>query len=275
MRLGISSSLEHKSPTEWAEQMEKLECKTIVFPVDYTADDKLIDAYVQAAKDHDLQIAEVGIWKNAISKNESERAEAMEYSIGQLRLADRIGAKCCVNVAGSMGERWDGPYRENFSQKSWDAAVRMIQEVIDEVKPQNTYYTIEPLPWMYPTGPEEYVRMMEEVKRDRFAVHMDIINMINCPERYFFAEEFVQHCFDLLGDKIKSCHVKDTLLRQEYTFQLQECACGKGTFCLEKYAMLANALDPEMPMIIEHLHSDDEYIESMDYVKNRLKDMII
>lgn len=271
MRLGISSSLVHTSPEDWGQKLHALGCRSVVFPADCTAPEQLVDEYVQAAKKYDLQIAEVGIWKNAIAADKKEQQAAMDYSIGQMKLADRIGARCCVNVIGSTGERWDGAYAENFTPQVWDRSIRMIQEIIDEAKPKHTFFTIEPMPWMYPTSPEEYLKMLEDVNRDAFGVHMDVINMINTPQRYFFPETFVEHCFDLLGDRIKSCHLKDILLGQEFTFRLQECACGEGTFCLERYAELAQAADPEMPMIIEHLHSDEDYVSSVAYVKERLK----
>ena len=270
MKLGISTSLKHSSPQNWAEQMTALGCESVVFPVDHHGENSLIDAYCAAAKEHNLTIAEVGIWKNAISEDERERNEAMEYSINQLKLADRVHAKCCVNVAGAAGPAWDGGYRENFSKKTWDKTVRMIQEIIDEAKPKHTYFAIEPMPWMYPTDPEEYLQLMEDVNRQKFAVHMDIINMINCPRRYFFPVSFTEHCFKLLGKHIKSCHIKDIQLRPELTFQLKECACGEGSYCLEKYAELVNAVNPDMPMIIEHLSSDQAYLDSLRYVKERL-----
>ena len=37
-----------------------------------------------------------------------------------------------------------------------------------------------------------------------------------------------------------------------------------------RYAHLANELSIDMPFIIEHLDSDEEYIESAIYVKNLL-----
>lgn len=78
-------------------------------------------------------------------------------------LADKIGARCCVNVTGALsGERWDGPHRDNFSKEAWKKNVRTIQTIIDEAKPQNTYFTIEPMPWMIPTGPEEYLNLIEQ-----------------------------------------------------------------------------------------------------------------
>ena len=64
-----------------------------------------------------------------------------------------------------------------------------IQNIIDEADPQNTFYTIEPMPWMYPMGPDEYVKLIEDVDRKHFAVHMDVFNWIISPERYFYHED--------------------------------------------------------------------------------------
>lgn len=265
MRLGISTSLNCPDPKLWASTMVNVGCKSVVFPVDCNCSDDVIDGYVKAAKENDLTIAEVGIWRNALTSEEN-----FDYSVRQLKLADRIGAKCCVNVAGSLGPRWDGGYKENYSKEAWDRTVKMIQDVIDQADPKNTYFTIESMPWMIPSSPEEYLNLMEAVNRDRFSVHLDIINMINSAERYFMHEDFLKHTFDLLGPQIKSCHMKDIKLLDDYTFQLRECGCGEGVFSLELYRDLVDAINPDMPMIIEHLGSDEAYFESMKYVKNRL-----
>lgn len=262
MRLGISSPLRHENPKEWAEKLAALGCRAAPFPVNSDAPDELIDAYMQAAQEHDIQIAEVGIWRNALTDE-----DAVAYSIRQLRLAERVRARCCVNVAGTTGPVWDGGYRENFSRDTWDRTVRMIRRIIDAVKPQHTEFSLEPMPWMIPTGPEEYLRLIRDVDRERFGVHMDIINMINCPERYFFPEQFVDHCFDLLGSRIRSCHLKDIHMPQELTFQLRECACGHGEFPIAHYLRRIEQTDPDMPVIIEHLDRDEEYIDRLRYVQ--------
>ncbi len=271
MLLGISSSLKHETPIQWAEQMVELGCSAVIFPVDYTASDKTIANYLLAAKQYNLTIAEVGIWNNPIALPENERKKAWERCVGQLRLADEIGAKCCVNITGTIGGPiWDGGYRENFSQKTWDQVVESIQLLLDEVKPVHTVYSVEPMPWMIPGGPDEYLRLIHAVNREQFKVHMDLVNMITTPDRYFFAEEFMQECFDLLGDLICSCHLKDIRLLPQYTFQLEEVACGEGSLNLEHYISLANQYNPDMPMIIEHLHTDDEYRRSVEYLKDRI-----
>lgn len=272
MRIGLSSGLKHETPRQWAEQLKALGCRSVVFPVDYTAPDNLIADYVDAAHDNDLLIAEVGIWRNVFALDPQERKKARERAVGQLRLADEIGARCCVNVAGTYGGPiWDGGYRENFSEKAWELLVEYTRELIDEVRPTRTEYSIEQMPWMYPTGPDECLKLLRDVDRPAFGMHLDIVNMINCPQRYFFADEFMQECFDKIGKLVTSCHLKDIRLREELTFQLEETFCGNGTLHIEKYISLIDQADPQMPVIIEHLNTDEEYKASLAYVMNRLK----
>lgn len=272
MQLGISSCLEHKSPEEWALKHKSLGLKCVNFPVDYLAGEDTYMAYKKAADDAGLQIAEVGIWRNTLAADKEERKKWINYAIEQLRMADRIGSICCVNVVGTpYGPRWDGGYRENFSKELWDMAVKMIQEIIDSAKPVHTKFSIESMPWMIPSSPDEYLHLIEDVDRSEFGTHLDVVNMITSPQRYFFNDSFLEECFSKLKGTICSCHLKDILLKQEYTFQLEECACGQGTLNLEKYAQLANAENQNMPMIIEHLTTDKEYEDSVKYVTKLLK----
>lgn len=274
MLLGLSTSLEHKSPSEWATKMKEVGCGAVVFPVNYLAGEKTIYAYQQAAKDAGLVIAEVGIWKNALDVNQVERKKALEYSIEQLKMADEIDARCCVNVAGTpCGLRWDGGYRGNFYKETWDMTVAMIQEVLEKAKPQRTNFCIESMPWMIPSSPDEYVKLLNEVDHPRFKAHLDVVNMITDPRRFFFNDEFLQECFEKLKGNICSCHLKDIRLKEEYTFQLEETSCGNGNLDLELYAKLADEEDSMMPMIIEHLSSDESYLNSLQYVQKRLINM--
>ena len=270
MRLGTSSPLQHNTPEEWAENQVKLGCKCVNFPLNCEEPEDKIIAYKDAALKHDLLIAEVGIWRNALAQDPAERRKNMDYCIGQLRLADFLGARCAVNVAGAMGPRWDGHYRENFTENAWKETVSMVREIIDTADVKNTYFTLEPMPWMFPTGPKEYLKLIDEVERDRFAVHMDIINMINSAERYFKPEEFLDECASLLGEKIRSCHIKDIHFKPKYTFQVEECAPGEGEFPIRYYVSKMNEIDPDMPMILEHLNSDEEYLKYMGYLKEEL-----
>ena len=268
MYLGISSSLEHSTPEEWASKHKSLGLDTVVFPVSCLDGEETIMAYKKAADEAGLTIAEVGVWRNTLAADPDERERWIGYAIEQLRMADAIGAACCVNVVGTpYGPRWDGGYRDNFSPKLWDMAVRMTRGIIDAVRPVHTKFCIESMPWMIPSSPDEYLRLTEDVDRAEFGTHLDVVNMITTPRRYFFNEEFLEECFAKLRGTIVSCHLKDIRLKPEYTFQLEECACGEGILNIPLYARLATAEAPQMPMIIEHLSTDEEYESSVKYVR--------
>lgn len=268
MLLGVSSALEHKTPQEWAEKHVSLGLKCVNFPVTCMDGQDKIEAYHKAADDAGLMIAEVGVWRNTLAADPAERKRWTDYAIEQLRMADAIGAACCVNVVGTpYGPRWDGGYRDNFSAQAWDMAVKMIRQIIDAVHPHHTKFCIESMPWMIPSGPDEYLRLIEAVDRAEFGTHLDAVNMITSPRRFFYNDEFLEECFDKLGGTIVSCHLKDIRLKPEYTFQLEECACGQGSLDIKRYIQLADSENPRMPMIIEHLDSDAEYEASVKYVQ--------
>ena len=241
------------------------------FPVDYLAGEDVFMAYKKAADEAGLVIAEVGVWRNTLAADLDERKKWTDYAIGQLRMADAIGARCCVNVMGTpYGPRWDGGYRDNFSEEAWKLSIAEIQEIIDAANPKTAKFSIESMPWMIPSSPDEYMLMMEEVDRPQFGAHLDVVNMITSPQRYFYNDEFLYECFEKLKGRIVSCHLKDIRLKEEYTFQLEECACGEGSLDIELYARLANEENPHIPMIIEHLDTDEEYEASVAYVRGRL-----
>ena len=152
MRLGTSSPLAHTTPEDWAQRQQSLGLQAVNFHLTCGDDPALIDATVAEAQAHGLTIAEVGVWRNMLDPDEDRRQAAIRYTIGQLELADRIGARCCVNILGARGPRWDGAYKQNFTRETWQLGVQTIRQVIDAVNPKNTYFTIESMPWMYPTG---------------------------------------------------------------------------------------------------------------------------
>jgi len=271
MILGISSSLKHASPGEWAAKHKALGLEAVVFPVSYLAGEETVRAYKAAADEAGLSIAEVGVWRNTLAADPADRRKNIDYAVGQLRMADDIGAACCVNVVGTpYGPRWDGGYRDNFSDRLWQMAVKMIREIIDTARPRRTKFCIESMPWMIPSSPDEYIQLVEAVDRPEMGTHLDVVNMITNPRRYFYNDEFLEECFSKLKGTIVSCHLKDIRLKQEYTFQLDECACGEGSLDIPLYARLATAENPRLPMIIEHLTTDEEYEASVKYVRDTL-----
>lgn len=257
----------HHNPESWIAALNNLGYRAAIWPLPLDAADDDIHAYAQAARDADMIIAEVGAWhNNPLSPDPAIRQESLENCKRALKLADTVGALCCVNVAGSRGDKWDGPHPDNLTEATFGMIVDSVQEIIDAVQPTNTVYSLEPMPWIYPDSPDSYLRLLDAVDRPAFAVHLDPVNLINSPQRYFNNGEFIRECFQKLGPHIKSCHVKDIILRDGLTVHLDEVPPGQGTLDYPTLLKEIAKLDDNMPVIIEHLRPED-VLPAIDYVR--------
>ena len=66
----------------------------------------------------------VGAGSSPISRVDEIREAGLKTCIDGLTLAERIGAECCVNVSGSMGEPWFGHDPENLTDTGVDITAR-------------------------------------------------------------------------------------------------------------------------------------------------------
>ncbi len=273
MRLGAPIE-ETTTPEAWIESLKRQGYRAAYSPFDYNADTATRQAYVQAAEQADIVIAEVGAWSNPISPDDSIRNAAVEKCQQQLALADDIGARCCVNIAGARGEKWDGPYADNFSADTFDLIVETVRKIIDAVNPTRAYYTLEPMPSIVPDSADSYLELIRAIDRTQFAVHLDPVNMISSPRRYFDNSAFLEECFDKLGAYIKSIHAKDIIIRNPLTVHLDEVRPGLGTLHYRTFLRRANQLDADTPFMLEHLPMS-EYAPSAEFVRQTAKSLSI
>lgn len=271
MRLGIAKALTHNTVKEWAEKHSALGLSAVVFPVNCNAEKLKIIDYKQAADDYGLTIAEVGAWRNLLDKNPEKAKENLDFSMRTMEMADKIGAKCVVNISGSLSdEYWDGGARENYAQETFENVVSIIKKIISVSN--KCPFTLEPMPWMIPYDADNYLAILQAVNDSRFAVHMDAVNMICTPKKYFFQKEYLDEIFDKLGKDIVSAHLKDLKLSNRLTFQLAECEPLMGGFETAYYLKGLEKLNADMPVIIEHLQTDEDYILAVENVKRFCKE---
>jgi len=237
-------------------------------PLTAEADSETVAAWAEAARKADLVIAEVGAWSNPLSLDPATRAQALEHCKRQLDLAERIGARCCVNIAGSRGSKWDGPDARDLTQETFDAIVETTREIIDAVQPRRTFYTLEPMPWMYPDSPDSYLELIRAIDRPAMGVHLDPVNMICSPQRYFRNADFLRECVQKLGPYIKSCHAKDILLQPNLTTHLDEVRPGLGALDYRTYLEELDRLLFDVPLMLEHLSSEDDYRQAAAYIRS-------
>jgi len=268
IRLGGPLFTKFNNHDEWITALKASGYRAAYCPLDLTAGNDEIKAYREAARKADIIISEVGVWNNPISPDEAERNEAIEKCIKSLRLADEIGAKCCVNISGSRNkDQWAGPHRDNLTDETFDMVVETTRKIIDAVNPAQTWFTLETMPWAFPHSPDAYVRLLKAIDRERFAVHLDPVNMVVSPEIYFNNGEMIKECFKKLGPYIKSCHAKDVILREDiYTPHLDEVRPGLGTLSYDVFLKELSKL-MDVPLMMEHLNTTEEYQLAADYIR--------
>jgi hypothetical protein len=128
----------------------------------------------------------VGAWKNILDPDPEKRSANLNYVIDRMRLVDEVGARCCVDIAGSFNPNiWYGPDPKNLSAEFFDATVENCRKIIDHVKPRHSKFSIEMMPWSLPDGPDTYLKLIQAVGRSAFGVHMDDCNAINSPARFW------------------------------------------------------------------------------------------
>lgn len=266
MRLGGPLFETYTNPEQWIAALQRANysaayCPEI--PTGLTATD-----FAEAAKNANIVIAEVGAWhNNPLHRDDAVRKEAIRQIQIKLALADEIGANCCVNVAGSRGDRWDGPDAEDLTPETFDLIVETVREIIDGVKPQRTFFTLETMPWLYPDSTESYVRLFAAIDLPAFGVHFDPTNLISSPQLFFNHTALIQGFVSALGQHIKSVHIKDIVLRPTLTTHLDEVRPGAGALDYPALLKILNALNPDLPIMLEHMTDPNDYVLAADFMR--------
>lgn len=258
MRLGGPVFEGKGDPGAWVTAHRRLGYRAAYMPPCDPADALFAD-FLTAARDADLLIAEVGAWSNPISPDAAEAKASIQQCIEALALADRIGARCCVNLAGSRGARRNAPHPDNLTDATFDLVVDSVRQIVDGAKPARSFYVLEAMPWAFPDSPDNYLRLIHAIDRKQFAVHLDPANMINCPRRAYDTAAFLRECFAKLGPYVCSCHAKDVKFTQHLTLHIDQCLPGTGLLDYGTFLRELAQLPTDTPLMLEHLATPAEY----------------
>lgn len=206
----------------------------------------------------DIILAERGAYGiNLLDLDFSLRQQNIDAICRRLALADECGVLCCVMHCGTVqAGGWGAANPENISSRSFDANVRMIQQIIDAVGPRRTKLVFEMASWTLPDGPEVYLRMLQAIDRLQAGAHLDPLNILSSPRACYENGAILRTCFRLLGQRIVSCHSKDILLKNVYLpLEITETYTGAGVLDYDVYLAELAKLPHEPPLMIEHLEA--------------------
>jgi len=269
IRLGAPIFLKSDDPVELAQEHRRLLYSAAYCPPADIRDRDRIRAIEKAFMNANVAIAEVGAWKNMLDPDTDKRRENLRYVTERCALADAVGARCCVDIAGSYNKSvWYGPNPKNLSKEFFEATVENCRHIIDTVKPTRTKFTIEMMGWNLPDGPDSYLDLIRAVDRPAFGVHLDVCNGVNCPRRFYNNSDFIGECFQKLGKWVVSCHAKDLQWITELNIHFLEVVPGRGQIDYRQYLIEISRLPADAPLMIEHLKTPEEYSEAATYIRS-------
>ena len=264
LRLGGPVFLKSDDPDDLAREHRRLRYSAAYVPKVDLKDTARIQAIQRAFKEQNVLIAEVGAWVNMLEADAEKRRKNLDYVTERLALAEAVGALTCVNIAGSYNPTlWDGPDPRNLTQEYVDATVENCRKVIDAVKPRRTRFALEMMGWSLPDGPDSYLKFIKAIDRPAFGAHVDMANIINSPARYYANAALTTETFKKLGRWIVSVHAKDIAPKDGHFTEIMP---GRGGLNYEVYLRSVTALPREVPLMLEHLRTAEEYDEARGFV---------
>src|SRR3954447_12446461 len=124
VRLGGPIFLKSDDPVALAKEHRRLGYSAAYCPAVTVSDGDRIRAIREAFAAENVVIAEVGAWRNMLDPDPAKRAANLAYVTDRMALAEAVGARCCVDIAGSFHpEVWYGPDARNLSPQFFDLTV--------------------------------------------------------------------------------------------------------------------------------------------------------
>lgn len=267
VRLGGPVFFSDEDPVAWAQKARETGYRAVYAPKVNLDDKDRIKAVVATVRENDLVIAEVGRWVNLLDADPEKRVANLKTVTEGLALADELDARCCVDIAGSFNtEYWFGPHPKNMTEEFFDLTVENARKIIDAVKPKRAKFAFEMMQWALPDSPDSYLKLFKAIDRKEFGVHVDVCNMVFTREAFWNNTALINETFDKLGPWIVSAHAKDLRWNVEMNIHFQECVIGQGEIDYGTYLKRLATLPNDVPLMMEHLKSAEEYEKSKQYI---------
>lgn len=265
--LGAPLFVKSSDPRELAREARRLGYSAAYCPAAAPHETEKLRAIESGFAAESVALAEVGVWVNLLDADPAKRKENLQKVTDGLAVAEAVGARCAVTICGSFNEIvWFGPHPKNLSREFFDAAVENARKILDAVKPKRSRFSYEMMGWSLPDSPDAYLKMIRAVDRAGFAVHLDVCNLVNSPERFYNNAALIEECFRKLGRWIVSCHAKDLDWLPEMNVHFVEVIPGRGQIDYRAYLRGLAALETPAPLMLEHLRTAEEYAEGARHI---------
>jgi len=198
-----------------------------------------------------------GFWQNLVTPDEGRRRESVRVLQGALRLAGWLGARGIDTGPGSMNPAgpWF-PHPDNWTPAARRQLVKSLKEAAPAAQDAGVYLSLEAHQLVTLENAEITAEVLDEVGSPWVKNDYDSANWIT-RETVFDTTAAVNHHFDVLGDRIISCHAKDIWIENRLALHLQDGCPGKGLMDFRTLFRRMEALNPDYPVIAEGNNTEE------------------
>lgn len=192
-----------------------------------------------------------GFWQNLVTPDEAQRREAVRVLQAALRLAGWLGARGIDTGPGSMhpdGPWFPHPY--NWTPAARQQLIKSLREAAPAAEDAGVYLSLEGHQLVTLESPEVTAEVIDAVGSPWVKSDYDSANWITRREVFDTGPALDRH-FDILGDRIISCHAKDIWIENRLALHLQDGCPGKGLLDFRTLFRRMEALSPDYPVIAE------------------------
>jgi sugar phosphate isomerase/epimerase len=192
-----------------------------------------------------------GYWQNLVTPDDAARREAVRTLQAALRLAQALGARGIDTGPGSMNP--DGPWFPHPANWVFDARTQLIKslkECAAAAEDCGVYLSLEGHQLVTLESAEMTAEILDEVDSPWVRSDFDSANWITL-KTVFNTGPALNHMFDVLGERIVSCHAKDVWPENRLTLHLQDGCPGKGLMDFDTLFRRMEGLSPDYPVIAE------------------------
>ena len=207
-----------------------------------------------ALKEYDVTFFDTHGAVNNIHPDLDERRKINNWIIEQMEAAERVGCPLVTTHVGSRAPGAVHPHPENWTWETWKLGIRVMKQMLKDTEGMKCVISIEPDPLVQINNPRACRQLVDECG-PRVQICLDPVNMSDL-EMHYRKTEFINECFDLLGEDIICSHAKDIALKDNLQPALYQVEPGQGTMDYETYLVRLSRLNWPRTLFLEHLSRD-------------------
>ena len=223
-----------------------------------------------------IEIQEVGAYCNLSHADPAVRKKNLDDVRYAITVADKLGCPAVASIVGSPAADEEFPWAmapETYSKQTWKMVREILSEIASFTEGTCVKFLIEPYLLTCMDSPQAIRKMCDEVGHPNLGVLMDVVNIIH-KVNYLQTGQFIDECFELMGDFIHLCHAKDIVCDPRNSLMtLREVTPGDGVLDYEAFIRNIVALDRHVPLMLEHLTEDSELLRARNYICRTAEDL--